>query len=309
MKFRRLDLNLLVALEALLDECSVTRAADRVHLSQAAMSNALTRLREYFGDELLVRVGRRMVMTDRARAIHPEVRDVLRRVETRVLAAQEFDPREQEREVRCMMSDVMAKTFFADLSRHMSQCAPGITLASHPIEDPPHLPLEQGRIDFLMMPRQYASSAHPMVELYREHFLCLLDPSHPAVKRGLTAKDYLAGKHVVIELGQSRKTPADRAAIEQRYGPLSPGVKVYTQSMVPWAVQGTQWIGTLPASLARNYAEALGLVCLPLPIDVLPNVLVLQWSHFADQDACLGWLRAEIEAFATAERARFDTTA
>ena len=198
MKFRRLDLNLLVALEALLDECSVTQAAERVHLSQAAMSNALTRLREYFGDELLVRVGRRMVMTDRARAIHPEIRYVLRRVETHVLAEQQFDPQKQEREVRCMMSDVMTKTFFADLVEHISDIAPLITLASHPIEDPPHLQLEQGRIDFLMMPRQYASPSRPMVELYREEFMCIVDPSHPNAATGLTTKDYLAADHVTI---------------------------------------------------------------------------------------------------------------
>ncbi|SLN60202.1 Nodulation protein D 2 [Aquimixticola soesokkakensis] len=298
MKFRRLDLNLLVALEALLDECSVTRAADRVHLSQAAMSNALTRLREYFDDDLLVRVGRRMVMTDRARAMHSEVSEILRRIETRVMASQDFDPTEQEREVRCMMSDVMAKTFFTDLTRHIARQAPLITLSSRPIEDPPHLQLEQGRVDFLMMPRQYASSAHPMIELYREGFECVMEPDNPLLQKDFTRDAYLAATHVVIELGSARKISADRATIEQRYGPLKVGAKVYSQSMVPWMVRDTNWIGTLPASLARNYARALGLVSVALPIEVLPNVLVLQWGHFADQDACLAWLRSEISNFA-----------
>jgi len=263
MKFRRLDLNLLVALEALLDECSVTRAADRVHLSQAAMSNALTRLREAMDDEILVRVGRRMVMTDRARAIHPEVREVLRRVETRVMAAPEFDPSAHEREVRCMMSDVMAKTFFAQVSRHLATQAPLITMASHPVEDPPHLSLEQGQIDFLMMPRQYASASHPTVELYREGFDCLLDPNHPLAEGGLDQKGYLESKHITIELGRGRKT---------------------------------------------QYADAIGLVRLPLPIEILPNVLVLQWGHFAEQDACLEWVRQQICSFAQNQEEIGETT-
>ncbi len=301
MKFRRLDLNLLVALEALLDECSVTRAADRVHLSQAAMSNALTRLREAMDDEILVRVGRRMVMTDRARAIHPEVREVLRRVETRVMAAPEFDPSAHEREVRCMMSDVMAKTFFAQMSRHFSTQAPLITMASHPVEEPPHLALEQGQIDFLMMPRQYASASHPTIELYREEFDCLLDPDHPLAQGGLDQKAYLAAKHITIELGRGRKTTADRSAIERRYGPLKVGTKVFSQSSVPWMIKGTDWIGTLPRSMAKQYADAIGLARLPLPIEILPNVLVLQWGHFAEQDACMEWVRKQICTFAKSQ--------
>ena len=291
MRFRKLDLNLLVALEALLDECSVSRAAERINLSQAAMSNALTRLRDSLGDDLLVRVGRRMVMTDRARAIHPEVRDLLRQVETRIMATPDFDPTTQEREVRCMMSDVMAKTFFAQLAHYVTGMAPGIVLASHPISDPPHLSLERGHIDFLLMPRQYASSAHPMKELYRDDYECLMRADHPLAKERLTRASYLKARHVVIEMGEDRRTPSDRSAIEQRYGPLNVGTKVFNQSSVPWAVEGTDWIGTLPGTLSRLYAKALGLVSVPLPIDVPPNVLVMQWGDFADQDACLGWVR------------------
>ncbi|WP_051558860.1 LysR family transcriptional regulator [Allorhizobium undicola] len=301
MKFRRIDLNLLVALEALLDECSVTRAAERVHLSQAAMSNALTRLRDALGDELLVRVGQRMMMTDRARILHDEVREVLRKIDMRILVPHAFDPSQQEREVQCMMSDVMTQTFFRRLTRHIGQKAPGIRFVARPIEDPPHAWLAQGRIDFLMMPRQYASSDHPMIELYREGFDCLVDPQNPLVAEGLTAESYLKATHVILELGPQRKTSADRAAIEQRHGPLTAGVKVYNHGAVPWMVKGSGWIGTLPSSLAHQYCEALGLVRLPLPIDVLPNTLVLQWGKYAEEDACLDWLGKEIEAYASTQ--------
>lgn len=298
MRFRRLDLNLLVALEALLDECSVSRAAERVNLSQAAMSNALTRLRDSLDDEILVRVGRRMVMTDRARAIYPEVRQLLRQVDTRILNTPDFDPTAHEREVLCMMSDVMSKTFFADLAHKIAEMAPGIVLASHPIADPPHLALERGQTDFLLMPRQYVSSSNPMIELYRDEFECLLGADNPLAQTGLSKEAYLGARHVIIELGFDRKTPADRSAIEQRYGPLRVGTKVFNQSSVPWAVKDTGWIGTLPKSMSRRYAKALGLVSLPLPVDIPPNVLVLQWGEYADSDACLGWLRSQIVAYA-----------
>lgn len=291
MRFRNLDLNLLVALEALLDERSVTRAADRLHLSQAATSNALTRLRDYFGDDLLVRVGRQMVMTDRARVIHVEVRQVLRQIDMRVLSAPEFHPEEQQRTITIMTSDVASVVFMAPISRRIAERAPGIVFNIRPIAHPPHIYLEQGRMDFLLIPRQYTSPIHPMHELYSEPFACLVWKDSALAGTDLTAEAYLAAHHVTLEIGQMAKVPADRNLIEQTHGMLRSAVMVNSFTAVPWMVVGTERIGTVPESLARKAAEILPLMVKPLPFDVPENRLVLQWGKFAEEDACLKWVR------------------
>lgn len=97
MRFKNLDLNLLVALDLLLKERNISRAAEKLHITQSAMSNALARLRDYFGDELLVQVGRRMELTPRAELLREPVRDILVRIESSVTATPRFDPAESDR--------------------------------------------------------------------------------------------------------------------------------------------------------------------------------------------------------------------
>ncbi|MEC4511813.1 LysR family transcriptional regulator, partial [Klebsiella pneumoniae] len=110
MRFNKLDLNLLVALDALLSEQNISRAAEKIHLSQSATSNALARLREYFDDELLVQVGRKMEPTPRAEALKDAVRDILVRVDATVAAQPEFGPAQANRLFRLFVSDYTMTT-------------------------------------------------------------------------------------------------------------------------------------------------------------------------------------------------------
>ena len=105
MRLNKLDLNLLVALDAMLTETSITVAAQRLHMSQSAMSNALGRLRDHFQDKLLVQVGRRMEITPRGLVLREAVRDVLMRIDTTIAAQPEFDPAKSEREFTLLVSD------------------------------------------------------------------------------------------------------------------------------------------------------------------------------------------------------------
>ena len=105
MRFNKLDLNLLVALDVLLVERNVSRSADRLHVTQSAVSNALARLRDYFDDEILVPVGRRMELTPRAELLKEAVRDILVRIESSVTAKPLFEPRTSDRRFRIFVSD------------------------------------------------------------------------------------------------------------------------------------------------------------------------------------------------------------
>lgn len=114
MRFNKLDLNLLVALDVLLVERNVSRSADRLHVTQSAVSNALARLRDYFDDEILVPVGRRMELTPRAELLKEAVRDILVRIESSVTAKPLFEPRTSDRRFRIFVSDEALANLFPD---------------------------------------------------------------------------------------------------------------------------------------------------------------------------------------------------
>ncbi|WP_068300804.1 LysR family transcriptional regulator [Pararhodobacter sp. CCB-MM2] len=291
MRFRQLDLNLLVALDALLDSRSVTAAAQQMNLSQAAMSNALARLRRHFDDPLLVRAGREMVMTARAQSLRGEVRELLDRIEASVFTPAPFDPAQRARNITLHAADAAAIGVIARLGRHLHRHAPGITLSLRPLSDDSWRALDRGEADLLLVPRQYAATDQPMAQLYTEPFRVLACREGAYAEGPLTQAAYLTAEHVTVELGGDRKVPVDRAIIEHGHGRLRAGITVSSQAMVAWHVTGTDRLGTVPASLAAEQCAVLPLVSHPLPLEVPPLQMVLQWRRLAEGDPTLEWLR------------------
>lgn len=291
MRFRGLDLNLLVALEALLDESSVTDAARRLNLSQAATSNALARLRKHFGDELLVRVGRQMVRTDRGRLLLQEVSDILRQIDSRLLAKGNFDPAAQDRRITIMAADALSMGLLADVSREATRMAPGIELVIRPLGNNPQAQLDRAEIDLLAIPLQYAAREHPQATLFDEKFSVICWKEAAIARVEMTPEAYVAADHVLLELGPDQKIPVDRILIEQTHGKLSGTVTVAGHSAVPWQVMGTERLGTLPDQTARQFAEVLPLDIRPFPFPIPRNRIILQWGRHAQGDAGLQWLR------------------
>ena len=207
MRFNRLDLNLLVALDALLVERSITKAAERLNLSPSATSNALSRLREYFDDELLVQVGRRMEPTPRAQGLHDAVRDVLVRVDSAIAIQPQFDPATSDRVFRIFVSDytqmVLAPHVLAMASaERCSARFEFLPQVSNPVSS-----LERGEADLLILPRDFLSPDHPEEVLYREEFVCVVWADGKLAKGELSFERYLAAGHVVMQptgsLGES----------------------------------------------------------------------------------------------------------
>ncbi|MFD1796944.1 LysR family transcriptional regulator [Paracoccus aurantiacus] len=291
MRFRGLDLNLLVALDVMMRERNVTRASEKLNLSQAASSNALSRLREYFDDELLVRVGRRMVLTDRARALQAELEEVLRRIETGVITAPDAPPHRLKRRIIVGTADAIATDLLARLTVRLASEAPGIKLFIRPLGSSPDQVLERGGVDMLLIPRQFASANHPMEVLYQESFRVLACREGAWGKTAITAKGYLAASHVIVEIGPEQKVPVDRAIIEQAHGRLNAAVSVPSQMTVPWHLVGTDRLGAVPETVAVKFSKLLPLTSYPLPFDVPPNVIVMQWNAQRADDTGLAWLR------------------
>ncbi|MBT9383417.1 LysR family transcriptional regulator [Pseudooceanicola sp. CBS1P-1] len=289
MRFHGLDLNLLVALDALLDTASVSRAAERLNLSQAATSNALARLREALGDDLLRRDGRALVLTDRARRLKEDLPQVLAQIHDRLLSPPGDGPARGPAHVTIMAPDALATEFLSAAAAHLARIAPQTRLTIRPAIDKPQTHLERGLVDLLVIPRQFAAPGHPSRALHEEPFV-IVTARGSRWDKGVSAKDYLAADHVTVLIGPERKMPIDHAIIEQAHGPLNSAVTVSSQSQMPWYLIGTDRIGTLPARLARRFADHLPLRLHPLPFAVAANTIVVQWNRRRDHDHGLQWI-------------------
>ena len=228
MRFKKLDLNLLVALDALLTEKNVTRAGERVFLSQSTMSNALSRLRQYFDDELLVQVGARMELTPRAALLHDAVRDVLVRIDTTIAAKPAFDPTESEREFTLFVSDYSMEVLIPGMLALASEQRSRVRFNLQPQVSQPHRHLERGEADLLIIPQAFCSPDHPLDGLFEDQFVCVvwrdsalaqgelsfIDSSVDSASGTVTAKALLPNEDgalwpgqyvdVEIELGQTK---------------------------------------------------------------------------------------------------------
>lgn len=291
MRFNKLDLNLLVALDALLTEASITRAAERVHLSQSAMSNALGRLRDYFDDELLVQMGRRLELTPRAEVLREAVRDVLVRIDTSIAAQPEFDCTSSDREFRLSISDYSMEVLLPRVLALAAQQRSTVRFKLQPQVASPARALERGDADLLVIPKAYVSPDHATELLFNDEFVCAVwrDSSH--ARQALSFERYASAGHVVMQPVDTDK-PAFESWFVQRYG-LSRRVEVTTYSFaaLPFLVVGTERIATVHSMLARAVAPSLPVTLLPLPLPMPPFEQAMQWHKHRSLDPGLVWLR------------------
>ncbi len=199
MRFNKLDLNLLVALDHLLHLRSVSTAAARMNITQSAMSNALARLRDYFGDDLLVKIGRSMELTPRAEALKDAVRDVLVRVEWTVATASEFDPTQSDRQFHVLVSDYTLATLVPLVLAYCRRVAPAVRFNfMHQVESPERL-LERGDVDILVIPTDFRSRRHPYEVLLEEDFVGVVWAQGKLAKGKLTREAFRNASHVATQ--------------------------------------------------------------------------------------------------------------
>jgi len=291
MDLNGLDLNLLVVLDALFTERSVTRSGERIHLSQSATSAALGRLREFFKDDLLIPVGRRMVLTPHAEGLVEPLRELLLHTEAIIKHNTTFDPGKASRNFRIMMSDYAATVLMPEILPRMEQLAPGVTLEIVSHLDSPAEKLERGEIDLLIYPQDGNSPHHPCENLFQEDFVCLVWSQNPLVKDTLSLKQYLAMGHVGSKVGE-QQTPTLDAFVFERFG-YRRRIEVYAMSfnLVPELVVGTKRIATVHRRLARKQAAFLPIRLLEPPIAIPPFIETIQWHKFRDSDPGIAWLR------------------
>lgn len=300
VRFNKLDLNLLVALNALLTERSITRAAERLHLSQSAMSNSLGRLRDYFEDDLLVQVGRQMEPTPRAETLREAVRDVLLRIETSVAAQPRFDCTTSDREFRLFVSDYSMAVLIPHALELAAKRGSKVRFNLLPQVNNPGRPLEHGEADLLVIPKVYCLPEHPTEIVFEDGFVCVVWSGSQHANAPMTFERYAAAAHAVM-VPAAATQPAFESWFVERYG-LSRRIELrtYSFSALPLLVVGTELVATVHARLARLLAPSLPLRLLPLPLPMPPFEQAMQWHKYRSTDPGLIWLRELLQQAAHA---------
>ncbi|MCU7216554.1 LysR family transcriptional regulator [Pseudomonas sp. VE 196-7] len=290
---RRIDLNLLVILDALLSEQHVTRAAERLHLSQPAVSHALARLRDVLGDPLLVRAGSTLVPTARALELVAPLAEALAQVQS-LLAPNTFDPATARRTFRVAMSDYGAAIILPGLIRTLRREAPGIDLQiSHASREGMLDGVLNGDIDvaagvFPEMPNELRSSV-----LFEERYVCLLDRRRLPADGVLDLPTYLSRPHVLLEMRGSGTPEIERAltALRER---RRVAISLPHWSVAPQVISGTDLILTVSSRSVRDIDQQQ-LIVLPPPFEIAPFTFVLAWHKRRGGDQALNWLNRRIE--------------
>lgn len=292
MHFDKLDLNLLVALDALLTEQNITRAAEKLHLSQSAMSNALGRLRSYFGDPLLVPVQRRMELTPRALALKDPLRDVLVRIRATIEVQPEFDPTRSDRTFKVFASDYTLQTILPQTVALAAAQNSVTQFRFLPLLGIPARALESGDADVLVIPQMYCSSEHPTETLLIEEFVCVVWSSSEYARTGLSLDQYRDAEHVVMVPIEDGAAAYEGRFMQSLGLSRKVAVTTYSFSSVPLLVVGTPYVATVHRRLALALARSNPLCLLACPIPIQPMSLMMQWHEYRSKDPGIVWLRS-----------------
>ena len=301
MQINRIDLNLLVYLDALLRERNVTRAANQLNLSQPAMSNGLRRLRELFDDPLLVRTSEGMTPTERALELEPVVREVLTTIDRAVQPRSAFEPEKAHRVFRIMASDYAESTLFPAVLGKLRSLAPGLTLDIMTPSDVSFLDVERGKVDMVINRFDSMPQSFHQIHLWDDSFTCVLSPENPVLE-DFTLDTYLKANHVwVSKTGMGVGVGVDPDDV-QRLGWVDLAlnklgkkrqIRVFTrhyQAAMTLAEQN-DLIVTLPTRAAELKRDNPRVVLRDPPLEIPPLELKMAWSPLLQHNPANKWLR------------------
>ncbi|MDQ1120476.1 MULTISPECIES: LysR family transcriptional regulator [Pseudoxanthomonas] len=300
MRFKKLDLNLLAALDTLLRTRSVSQAASEMFLTQSAMSNALARLRSHFDDPLLVQVGRKMELSPLAETLQEPLRDIMVRIEMAMEITPNFSSASSNRHISIILSDYTLYTVAPPFLREVARQAPGMTIELKPQTALPYLMLERGEADLVIAPDRFRSAIHPAEALLTDPLCCLVaaESKHP-LKRFDAARFESAG-HVVMQPPSGSESYAVQACREAGLQ-IREEVSTYSFASIGDLVKGTDRIAVTQQRLAQKLiSEKGGLRMVAPPLPLRPMQQDMLWHIARTHDPALAWLRKLFRAVADA---------
>lgn len=299
MRFDGLDLNLLVALDAILAEGTITAAAGRLNLSQSAMSSALGRLRAYFEDDLFVQAGRRTVPTSLAIELREPVRDILMRLRSAVTRREAFDPQCSTRQVSIACSDYFCRVALARALNRLEALAPRMTVEVRPIGDGAFEQMRRGELDMIFAPKSSVNRPLPQLDLYDDDFVAVAWSGHPTIRDRLTLDDFLACGHVVSRFGPEMRDGHDQQMLDALGLSRRVEVSVPEFERLPLFIVGTRRIGLLPRLMAGRLSRHMPLRVLDLPFACPRITVTMHWCAHHGDDATHTWLRGVLAGIIT----------
>ena len=299
MNLQSMDLNLLVAFEALMDERNVTRAARRIGLSQPATSNALARLRRTFDDPLLIRTSNGMAPTPAAKALIEPVRLALSQLRAVLQEKPSFDPAATRHTFQVLANDYAEVILLAPLARQVRSAAPGVSIGVHRPANvflPPSATALAGSFDLAIgfFPDALSLDAGVRSEvLFEEEHVCITSGRHPSIRGRLSIRQYASASHVAVFYRSEGPGIID-TLLAQKGLARSTMMQVPHFCSVPFLVASSDLIATVPKRLASRFSRSLNLQILAVPFPMPPFRLTMLWHQRLDSDPAQGWMRATI---------------
>lgn len=293
MNLYRVNLNLLIALDTLLLEGSVTLSAKKLFITQAAMSNNLQQLRELFKDDLLIREKNHMVLTAYAKELQPKLHQVLQELQSLVISGQRFDPATSDRVFKIGISDYLASLFMPKLLSYLQAKAPNIKIsiiATHHVNSSESF--ERGDYDLAMGKIAGLKPSISMQVIFKETACCIMHRNHPlAKKKKITLKDYLAYKHIALRADNPNFPPMIETSLAKLGHKRN--VRLETPFILPifkFLEEKTDLIATVIRSITLIYPSS-NYVIKELPFHFPPVNFYLAWHKRYDHDMGHQWLR------------------
>ncbi len=289
MRFDGLDLNLLVALDVLLDTQNVTEASRRLHLSQPSVSAALGRLREYFGDDLLTQIGRKMMPTAKGQDLAPAIKELLNLVRFRITQPDEYDAAQSNRRFNLVISDYAFDVVMSKVLARAEREAPHVTfdiVASGPAGLRSFL---NGDIDLMITVGNYVQDDHPSLPLFEDEdtVICW---KHGRYAAGVTEQQFLEAGHAIAVFGEERRSTVSELhfaanGVERRVTMCVPSF-----AALPPAVVGTDRLAVMHRRHAEMFTALYPIAYHPLPIEGPGISEVVQWHRLRGKDPGARWL-------------------
>jgi DNA-binding transcriptional LysR family regulator len=291
-----LDLNLIPYLVALEETRNVSRAAERLGVSQPRVSTALGRLRDYFGDQLFVRTSRGMEPTPRALALIPAAREALSRIRQGMLDAQDFDAATTTHTFSIALADVGEVVFLPRLLQLFASRAPQANLRSLSLS-PAQIErgLEAGEVDLAVgyFP-DLAGNNFFQQRLFTHRFICLMRSGHPLTREPLTLPQYLAASHAVVR-AEGRSQDVLEQFLEKKRLRRRAVLETSHFMSLPFILARTDLIATVPHAIGATYAAAHASITLvEAPLELPRFDLRQHWHRKLHNDPRASWLRSAV---------------
>ena len=289
---RKLDLNLLIALDLLIAEASVTRAAQRLGMSQSAMSHALKRLRIVLDDDILIRTSREMEVTPYAREMGDRVRQILTEIESTLLSKETFNPATARETFRIAASDYVEATIGINLIQQITTHAPGIRIRISNLDKETVMDaLDDNRIDLVINASLPLKSWHVEQNLYREEFVCVIRSDEALTE--LSVEDYLRRSHLLVSMRDDFQGAGDKILERQQQSRQVIWSTPHFMA-VPFLLANSDCVALLPRRMAQQCAKAIDLKLLSPPIEIEGFTVSMIWHQRHTNRPQHQWLREQV---------------